>query len=460
MGEVHLFIVWSSARGEEQVILRDLSSRYRVLDLIEVSWTPESFRSNLRCLYGTDLPPNSDKERESGTGPFLVVVVEDLREDAGRQRLADRQRYRAMTGGGYRVHASADTEEAARDLVLLFGRRPADFLGGTGPVDPPRQHRGDVIGAHGWRDLEELLLALEVTSGCRVLPSSNGVDATIEVDDLWWAREVLRAPVLVDGRPLSVEIVERRRPTIARIVRRAVRLIPWPIRRRLHGAVRRARAEVRRRRRPRWGNLRRATPFSDRYGFDRGTPIDRFYLDRFFSARGAVISGRVLEVKDLGFTTRYGGDVSLADVLDIDHANVEATVLADLAEPGSLPASSWDAIVVPQTLQYVDDLRAATANLWQALRPGGTLLVTVPCVARREPVLGDVDRWRILPAGLDTLLRDVCTDGTIEVLAYGSLLTSVAFLLGLAADDLKPEELERRDADHPLLACGCVRRPG
>src|SRR5438105_201348 len=33
--------------------------------------------------------------------------------------------------------------------------------------------------------------------------------------------------------------------------------------------------------RPVWGNLRRTTPFSDHYAFDRGTPIDRYYVAQF-----------------------------------------------------------------------------------------------------------------------------------------------------------------------------------
>jgi hypothetical protein len=46
---------------------------------------------------------------------------------------------------------------------------------------------------------------------------------------------------------------------------------------------------------PRWGNLRRTTPFSSRFGFERGQPIDRFYLHRFLSAHREVITGDVLE---------------------------------------------------------------------------------------------------------------------------------------------------------------------
>ena len=43
---------------------------------------------------------------------------------------------------------------------------------------------------------------------------------------------------------------------------------------------------------PRWGNLRRVQPFSKAYGSDRGTPVDRYYLDRFLDANRSAITGR------------------------------------------------------------------------------------------------------------------------------------------------------------------------
>ena len=46
----------------------------------------------------------------------------------------------------------------------------------------------------------------------------------------------------------------------------------------------RLRCLVRGKRLPRWGNLRAAAPFSSNWGIDRGTPVDRYYGDRFFAA--------------------------------------------------------------------------------------------------------------------------------------------------------------------------------
>jgi SAM-dependent methyltransferase len=209
-----------------------------------------------------------------------------------------------------------------------------------------------------------------------------------------------------------------------------------------------------------WGNLRRRRPFSDYWGFDRGLPVDRFYIESFLSRFEADVRGRALEVRDPVYTRRFGGSrVTSRDIVDIDRGNEIATIVADLAVPGSLPAETFDCIIVTQTLQYVDDPAAAVANLWAALGAGGTLLLTVPCLQRIDPDLADVDRWRFTPLGLQDLVRRGCPDGEADIAGYGNVLASTAFLMGLAADELRRTELEDVDPDFPLVACARVRQP-
>ena len=237
-----------------------------------------------------------------------------------------------------------------------------------------------------------------------------------------------------------------------------------PVVSRLRPLARRARAAAdrvrpQRTRKLEWGTIRSFEPFSANYGYDRGEPIDRTHIHDFFALHGADIAGRVLEVKDPGFTNRYGHDVTSVDIVDIDPGNVRASIIADLAQPGSLPAGAFDCIVVPQTLQYVEDPHAAIANLWQALAPGGVLLVTVPCVARIDPDLGAVDRWRVLPAGLRTLLESASAGATVHVEGRGNLVMALGTLLGLAAEDLDNDELHHVDSAFPIVVCGRVQRP-
>ncbi|MEX2556633.1 MAG: methyltransferase, partial [Actinomycetota bacterium] len=71
------------------------------------------------------------------------------------------------------------------------------------------------------------------------------------------------------------------------------RFVPASVRTRLR-PVRRAYVDWRRRRPVDLGDLRRVTPIDPNWGFERGTPIDRVYVETFISAHAADIRGRVL----------------------------------------------------------------------------------------------------------------------------------------------------------------------
>lgn len=211
-------------------------------------------------------------------------------------------------------------------------------------------------------------------------------------------------------------------------------------------------------RRPRWGNLRRTDPFSARYGFERGTPVDRVYIEAFLSRHAEAIRGDVLEVLDPTYAERFGGArVRAAHVVDVDPRNERATVIADLGEPGSLPPDAFDCFILTQTLQLIGDVETTLENAWRSLRPGGTLLISVPVSSMVEPSYPDL--WRWTPEGLRRQLDRVLPDAETAVVGYGSLLTVVAFLYGLAAEELRPSEIGRVDPAYPLVACARVDRP-
>ena len=223
-----------------------------------------------------------------------------------------------------------------------------------------------------------------------------------------------------------------------------------------------ARRLVRRLRFPvRWGSLRRTEPLSSYYGLDRGLPVDRFYIEGFLARNAEDVRGRVLEVHDANYTRRFGADrIDDSEVIDIDETNPEATLIADLAEPGSLPAGRFDCVILTQTLQYPKDPETALRNVWESLAPRGTALITVPCLARIDPDHPAIDRWRFTALGLQTLLARACPGAELEVAAHGNVLVGVAFLMGMAAEDLNQSELEHEDDRFPLVVCARVRKPG
>jgi SAM-dependent methyltransferase len=205
-------------------------------------------------------------------------------------------------------------------------------------------------------------------------------------------------------------------------------------------------------RRPaRLGTIRRTAPLSDHYGRDRGTPVDRYYIERFLAAERAAIKGRVLEVLNRDYTERYATSIDQSDVLDVDPTNANATIVADLAAADVIPTDTFDCFILTQTLQYVFDLEAAAVHTHRILRPGGTVLCSVPSVSRIDRRELDSEYWRLTRAACSRLFSDAFPGGDVDVRAHGNVLAAVAFLMGMAAEELSTAELERDDPYFPVV---------
>jgi SAM-dependent methyltransferase len=212
-------------------------------------------------------------------------------------------------------------------------------------------------------------------------------------------------------------------------------------------------------RRPRWGNLRRVEPFSVHHGFDRGRPVDLRYIENFLAKHREVIRGDVLEVRDSTYSTRFAAAAIRTHVIDVDPGNRAATIVGDLCQAATLNGYTFDCIILTQTLQFLAEPRRALQHLYGSLRPGGSMLVTVPSSQRIDREAPAVDFWRYTPAGLDQLLRSTLGDATVHVEFAGNLLVTLAAMLGLAEEELLEEELERLDAIFPVIACAAASKP-
>jgi SAM-dependent methyltransferase len=209
----------------------------------------------------------------------------------------------------------------------------------------------------------------------------------------------------------------------------------------------------------RWGSLRRLTPIDGNYGYGRGTPVDRVYIGEFIAGHERDIVGRVLEVKDARYAGSRRDRITRLDILDVNPENLDATIVCDLSDEGSLPAGVFDCVILTQTLQYTRDLDASIANIWQSLRPGGVALITLPATARRDAELAAIDRWRMLPAGLATVLERSCRGAEIHVGSQGNVLAATASLQGIAAEELRANELDAHDETFPIITWARLRKP-
>jgi SAM-dependent methyltransferase len=205
-------------------------------------------------------------------------------------------------------------------------------------------------------------------------------------------------------------------------------------------------------RRPAWlGTLRRLTPLSEYWGLERGTSVDRYYVEVFLSQHRQDIHGRVLEIRDSRYTDEFGIGVESREVLDIDASNPRATIIADLAAADAVPSNQFDCVVLTQTLQYIYDTRAAIGHAGRILRPGGVLLATVPAVSRIDPHHSENDFWRFTPASCLALFKEALEQGQVTIHTYGNVLTAMAFLTGMAKEELSQRELDAADPFFPVV---------
>jgi SAM-dependent methyltransferase len=203
-----------------------------------------------------------------------------------------------------------------------------------------------------------------------------------------------------------------------------------------------------------FGDLRRVTPISQSFGFDRGQPIDRYYIEGFLALHAEDIRGRVLEIADNHYTRQFGGSrVTRSDVLNLTPDNPHATIIADLANAGAIPSNAFDCIVFTQTLQYIYEPQTAVKTLYRILKPEGVLLASFPVIS--QICRYDMDRWgdywRFTDGSIRRLLGDIFTPENVTVQAHGNILAAISFLHGLAAHELRPPELEHHDPDYQIL---------
>jgi hypothetical protein len=210
-----------------------------------------------------------------------------------------------------------------------------------------------------------------------------------------------------------------------------------------------------------FGDLRRLAPISSDWGFDRGTPVDRFYIDQFMRSCAEDVRGRVLEIANPEMTLRYGGDrVSRSDVLHPVAAPPPVTLVGDLATGDGLPVGAFDCAIVTQTLLLVYDVHAAVRTLARILAPGGVALVTIPGITKisREDMDAWGQYWSFTSASTRRMFEDAFGPDSVRVEAFGNVLAATAFLHGIAAEELTEEELLHRDRDFETLIAVRARR--
>ena len=200
------------------------------------------------------------------------------------------------------------------------------------------------------------------------------------------------------------------------------------------------------------GDLRSTRPISKWWGWARGTPVDRHYIEGFLYANRTDVRGRAMEVGDVRYITEFGGEkVTSVDVLNyVDLPST--TIVADLVDAPDIADDSFDCIICTQVLQFTKDPAAALATMRRILAPGGTLLMTVPCVSNLDTEANWHDRWRFTSRAVIEMAESAAKAGDdIRIESHGNVLAIVSFLHGLSAEELDPLELAERDGRYEMV---------
>lgn len=149
------------------------------------------------------------------------------------------------------------------------------------------------------------------------------------------------------------------------------------------------------------------------------------------------------------------------DVLHFDATNPKATFIGDLGACDPIPGALFDCIILTQTLHLIVDIRAALANAHRLLAPGGCLIATFPGIGQiSDEDWGPSWCWGWSAAQARRLLDAAFPGGAIEVTPLGNRLAAVAFLFGLAAEDLDPAPLAADPGSCDFLIGAVARRGG
>lgn len=202
-----------------------------------------------------------------------------------------------------------------------------------------------------------------------------------------------------------------------------------------------------------WHRLRSTTPVSEVFGFDRGTPVDRYYIENFLRENGRYIANDVLEISENTYSKKFAKENSTLHVLHVDSSNPHATLVGDLTDTTTLPANFADCFICTQTLNFIYDVHRAVAGIHHLLKKNGSALITVAGISQISRY--DMDRWgdywRFTTKSIQRIFEEVFGKEHVNVVSYGNVLSAVAFLEGISSEELTVDELNFTDANYQVL---------
>jgi len=199
-------------------------------------------------------------------------------------------------------------------------------------------------------------------------------------------------------------------------------------------------------------------PVSRVFGLDRGSSIDRYWIESFLARQSAPASGKAVEVGGMRYARRFYPNCTAYSLRLTDDGSPHC-VVCDLEKGEPALAETFDVLIATQVYNFIFETRAALRHSASLLKPKGALLGSVAAITQVSRY--DADRWghfySFTRQAWERLLGEVFEDVHVE--SFGNVDVACAFLNGLSIEDIPGELLDQHDADYPVVLCFKAARP-
>ena len=205
----------------------------------------------------------------------------------------------------------------------------------------------------------------------------------------------------------------------------------------------------------------RTHPINDNFGYNRGTPIDRFYIRQAIDGYSENIKGTVLEIGGRQYTEAYSKtdpkDSFILNYIPMPGSNV---IVGDLCDCSSLEGRKFDTFVCTQTLNFIYDFKSAIDTSYELLNAGGYFIGTVASVSNISKYDNSRwgDFWRFTKKGMEAVLAESKFE-IIDIKGFGNVLAAKAMFDGFVVEDFDNNELLNfTDSGYPVIISFLCRR--
>ncbi len=211
-------------------------------------------------------------------------------------------------------------------------------------------------------------------------------------------------------------------------------------------------------------NLEKIQPISKVFGFDRGTPIDRYYIEKFLFENKKYIKGNILEIAESTYSKKFSVDKNSSyHVLTFDKSiQGKAYIVGDLTDEKTLPKGKMNCFICTQTFNFIYEVQKAIQGAYSVLSDGGVLLATVSGLSQisQYDMVRWGDYWRFTDLSIQKLFAHVFGINNVKIYLFGNLLASIALLQGVVIEDLPNIHLlDEQDRDYQVII-GIIAQKG